>query len=583
MHTSLEIEKKFVKSTNQRLQEIDDKYLCTRCLAERVDKENMALLNDATEMIQSMKTQSLKLAKEENVLRLTNLRQLQSSIKSFKNQVKTDQQMQQIQIDIELKEQKLEIKNYDEEIQILSKIIQEILVKISLNSKHIRKKTRSLCNQSMNHYNLSQNHKIISKQLNPQIQLDLVYQSINRQKSMKYLPKNLINIMLILLNLNLVDWHVQNVFKKILFNILVQKKQIIFGILLQDNQKIQFQNIILEEKKHLKWLKKKLNNQKIIIIIHYQKCCRQQMNSQQNKKEFQTSLNQKINRFLNQMKNKLRKLLIYQVNKIKINIFYSNRRSKIDLINYFIKMSNQNQKPLSSMIYFANLGNGADIQITPEIHKFISKCQLQEQYLQIYNESVDLQIELQKEAQQLEQKGQLEQFIQFEVKNDTDDVKSSFLQQQYKQFEINSEKMRKLINSDENEQQLLLNTKQKEELKLKIDEEKLEIKQIQQKIIDLEENINQKLLKQEQEFAQQCSQETIQNNQLKQNLMELSQSNEIKLEQLITKYNELNQQINEVQTDLKEKEKSTTVKNKLQSLKIIQKHNSQQLIKTSKS
>ncbi|CAD8058027.1 unnamed protein product [Paramecium primaurelia] len=138
MQTTLEIEKKLcqvhkleIVAVDLKSQtRIDDKYLCTRCLAERVDKENMALLNEATEMIQSMKTQSLKIAKEENVLRLTNLKQLQSSIKSFKNQIKTelgkllqlvDQQMEQIQTEIESKDSKLEIKNYDEEIQILSK------------------------------------------------------------------------------------------------------------------------------------------------------------------------------------------------------------------------------------------------------------------------------------------------------------------------------------------------------------------------------------------------------------------------------------------------------------------------------
>ncbi|CAD8213606.1 unnamed protein product [Paramecium pentaurelia] len=321
----------------------------------------------------------------------------------------------------------------------------------------------------MNHYNLSQNHNIISKQWNPQIQLDLLYQSINRQKSNDISAKEfdqhktpflsqicnnhnkeIILLMLIILNLNLVDWHVQNVFKKILFNILVQKKQIICGILLQDNQKIQFQNIISEEKKHLKWLQKKLNNQKIIIIIHYQKCCPNQKQQRvfrlpQIRKQIHFYLDEKqiekmIDLLIQQDKNQ--NILQKQKKQDRLDkLFYQNVKSKLEtLIKHDLLCKQQLMTILQDQQDNSDLGNKADIQITPEIHEFISKCQLQEQCLQIQNESVDLQIELQKEAQQLQQKGQLEQFIQFEVKNDTEDLKSSFLQQQYKQYQIISEK-----------------------------------------------------------------------------------------------------------------------------------------------
>ncbi|CAD8213604.1 unnamed protein product [Paramecium pentaurelia] len=128
---------------------IDDKYLCTRCLAERVDKENMTLLNEATEMIQSMKTQSLKLAKEENILRLTNLIQLQSSnhskIKSrqnlenyFNQLIKKWNRSKQI---LNQRNKSQKSKTMMRKFKFYQKIIQEILVIIYLNSKHIRKKT----------------------------------------------------------------------------------------------------------------------------------------------------------------------------------------------------------------------------------------------------------------------------------------------------------------------------------------------------------------------------------------------------------------------------------------------------------
>ncbi|CAD8058029.1 unnamed protein product [Paramecium primaurelia] len=109
---------------------IDDNNLCPRCLAEKVDKENITLLKEAGEMKQSMKTKSQKLAKEYNLIRLNNQKQLQLQLKSFKNYIKTelekllqqiDQQVESIQNDIESKGKKLEIKKYDEEIQILSK------------------------------------------------------------------------------------------------------------------------------------------------------------------------------------------------------------------------------------------------------------------------------------------------------------------------------------------------------------------------------------------------------------------------------------------------------------------------------
>ncbi|CAD8058026.1 unnamed protein product [Paramecium primaurelia] len=250
-------------------------------------------------------------------------------------------------------------------------------------------------------------------------------------------------------------------------------------------------------------------------------------------------------------------------------LFYQNVKSKLEtLIKHDLLCKQQLMTIIQEQQDNKEIGNNpqADVKITPEIHEFISKCQLQEQYLQIHSESVEFQIELQKEVQQLEQKGQLEQFIELEGKNDTDNVKYTLLQQQFKQYEINLEKMRKLIKADENEKQLLLITKQKEELQLKINEEKQEIKQIQQKIFDLEQNMNQKFFKQEQEFVEQFNKETTKNNELKQNLLELTQSSEIRLEQLTTKYNELNQQIDDVQSELKEREKSSVVQDKLQSL-----------------
>ncbi|CAD8204018.1 unnamed protein product [Paramecium pentaurelia] len=213
---------------------------------------------------------------------------------------------------------------------------------------------------------------------------------------------------------------------------------------------------------------------------------------------------------------------------------------------------------------------------SPEIHEFISKCQLQDSYISIFNESVDLQMELQKEVNNLQQQGQLEQLTQLESDNNNQNAQFSQMQQQYKQFEINSEKMKKLIKAEENYEQLKIIKQQKEDLQQQIEDEKLVFQQIQQKITCLEENmtasiqmLNQQVSKQEQQqqdFLQQINQEIVTNNKLKDNLQELSNSSEQKLQQLATKYDDLNQYIDEAQQEIYGMKNSTLLQDKLQQL-----------------
>ncbi|CAD8129226.1 unnamed protein product [Paramecium sonneborni] len=88
-----------------------------------------ALLTETIDMIQDMKTQTLRVNKEENQIRLNNMKQLQSSVLEFKELIKSvlskilnniDQQINQIEKEIDLKEFKPEIKNLEEDVEILS-------------------------------------------------------------------------------------------------------------------------------------------------------------------------------------------------------------------------------------------------------------------------------------------------------------------------------------------------------------------------------------------------------------------------------------------------------------------------------
>ncbi|CAD8214049.1 unnamed protein product [Paramecium octaurelia] len=560
-----------------------------------------------------MKTQSLKIAKEENVLRLTNLKQLQSSIKSFKNQIKSelgkllqliDQQMEQIQIEIESKESKLEIKNYNEEIQILSK---NYIGNFNYNiPKQLCYKEKDLALVQLIQESIeSQSKSQYFIQIMESINLIRSSEPINQQANINQIPTkefdqhktpclnqicNKHNKEIIMLNIN----YNEPKFSRLACVECIQENPIQYVSLKEANnmwntfigqsedliskhncRREQMFKLVIEEIKQLKdYYNHSLSEMLSSIDEQFEKNNQeiQDFLKQENKQIFELdekSVEKMIDLLSQQDKNK--HILQQQDKQDRLDqLFYQNVKSKLEtLIKHDLLCKQQLMLILQEQQNNNNIGNNlqTDIKITPEINEFMSKCQLQEQYLKIFTESTNFQKELQKEASQLEQNGVLQQLIILEEQNDTEDSQCSLFQQQYKQYEINTEKMRKLIEADENEKQLLLVTKQKEELQIKIDEEKQEIKKIQEKIVELEENIKQKFLQQEQEYVQQSNEEKMQNNQLKQSLMELSHSSEIRLEQLSNKQNQLNQQMDEVQSDLKEREKSSIVSDKLESLK----------------
>ncbi|CAD8214870.1 unnamed protein product [Paramecium octaurelia] len=223
-----------------------------------------------------MKTQFQRLGKEENVQRLNNLKQLQSSIKSYKNQIKTElgkllqlleQQVEQIQLEIEKKESKLEIKNYDEEIQILSKTYTEnFSYNIPKQLTYMEKDLAlvQIIYETLQSQQQSQNFNQILvfidliKHSVPVIQSANINQIPDREFNQHKAPclnqvcnKNNKETIMVSIDQNKPEfrWHAQNALKIIRFNILVQKTMIkvefIYGIIKGSNFQISLQKITI--------------------------------------------------------------------------------------------------------------------------------------------------------------------------------------------------------------------------------------------------------------------------------------------------------------------------------------------------
>ncbi|CAD8185149.1 unnamed protein product [Paramecium octaurelia] len=608
---------------------IDDKYLCTRCLAERVDKENMALLNEATEMIQSMKTQTEKLAKEENVLRLNNLKQLQSSIKSYKNQIKIeiekllqliDQQVEQIQFEIESKESKLEFKNYDEEIQILSK---NYIGNFNYNiPKQLTYKEKDLALFQIIYESLQSQQKSQNfNQIMESIELIKSSVPINQSANINQMPAkefdqhktpylnqicNKHNKEIIMLNINqtepefgrlaCVECIEENPIQYISLKEANKRWNSFMGqsedLISKHNFKREQQfNMVAQEVKQLKdYYNEQLSEmiKNIDLQLTKNNSDIQDFIKLENKKIFELDEKQVENMInLLSQKDQNKKILEQQEKQDRLDqLFYQDIKYKLDsLIKHDLLCKQQLIKILT--LSDSNQININDIQedkISPEIHEFISKCQLQDQYLNIFNESVNLQIELLKEQETLKQKGQINQIIDQEGKADAELPRTELIKTYYQQFEINSKKMEKLIMVDETEQNLIEMSSQKEQLQLQIQDEKEERKLISQKIQNLEENLNtnfstldQKIIKQEQlsqQIDQQLQQQKLElglqindaSNKSQLSLAEVQSSISTDQYRLTCQINDLKSELSMVNKDMKNFRKSSIIDEQLKKL-----------------
>ncbi|CAD8215393.1 unnamed protein product [Paramecium octaurelia] len=134
---SLEQERKVCQKHQMEITTIDlkqstskeEKYLCIKCLIEKIDIQNMVLVDETKIMIKEMKSEQQTLKIKENQRRIETFKQIQCLIKEYKVQVENviekiiiniHQKIQLIEKDLEELDQKSKIYKFEDEVEILS-------------------------------------------------------------------------------------------------------------------------------------------------------------------------------------------------------------------------------------------------------------------------------------------------------------------------------------------------------------------------------------------------------------------------------------------------------------------------------
>ncbi|CAD8142221.1 unnamed protein product [Paramecium pentaurelia] len=108
----------------------EDKYLCIKCLMEKIDIQNMALVEETKTMIKQMKSEQLNNKIKEYQSRIESFRQIQSQIKEFKLlinntidkiQSNIDQKITLMENELDESESKTFVSSFEEDVKVLSK------------------------------------------------------------------------------------------------------------------------------------------------------------------------------------------------------------------------------------------------------------------------------------------------------------------------------------------------------------------------------------------------------------------------------------------------------------------------------
>ncbi|CAD8214335.1 unnamed protein product [Paramecium pentaurelia] len=135
---STEIEKKICSKHNLEIQTIDlkestaeeNKYLCIKCLIEKIDIQNIALVEETKIMIKQMKSEQLNHKIKENQKRIENFTQIQSQLKELKLSINNiidkvqsniDQNLNLFEKELEESESKTLISSFEDDVKVLSK------------------------------------------------------------------------------------------------------------------------------------------------------------------------------------------------------------------------------------------------------------------------------------------------------------------------------------------------------------------------------------------------------------------------------------------------------------------------------
>ncbi|CAD8179775.1 unnamed protein product [Paramecium pentaurelia] len=108
----------------------EDKYLCIKCLMEKIDIQNMALVEETKTMIKQMKSEQLTFKIKEYQRRIEIFKQIQSQVKELKLSINNtidkvqsnlDQKITLMENELDESESKTFVSTFEEDIRILSK------------------------------------------------------------------------------------------------------------------------------------------------------------------------------------------------------------------------------------------------------------------------------------------------------------------------------------------------------------------------------------------------------------------------------------------------------------------------------
>ncbi|CAD8213850.1 unnamed protein product [Paramecium octaurelia] len=108
----------------------EDKYLCIKCLMEKIDIQNMALVEDTKTMIKQMRNEQLNYKLKEYQRKIENYREIQSQVKELKLSINNtldkvqcnlDQKITQMENNLEQSESKIYVSSFEEDVRVLSK------------------------------------------------------------------------------------------------------------------------------------------------------------------------------------------------------------------------------------------------------------------------------------------------------------------------------------------------------------------------------------------------------------------------------------------------------------------------------
>ncbi|CAD8201958.1 unnamed protein product [Paramecium pentaurelia] len=566
----------------QAAREQKQKYLCVKCLIERIQGNNIVLLSEAIEMIKEMKNQCKDEVEKKNQETLNSIQNLQSSVLKInehftqvfdKLQYKINENINSNEQHIEQKKTSFDELNLDKDIETLSLIY----------------KGNSNCESIKQEQNLEEFVQMLDKiqselsMISNIKQFSQIFESIQQIKSQFQIGQNTPKRRFDKHETPTLKYVCNQHGKKIMMINLSQNEQDQSGLACEKCiQQFPKREYITVEDANTKW--KELQGQQKLMISKYNNSRYSKFNSsiksiQQLKEiynqtltdiiqqlERQRNMNQntqnnnsnvvediyeldeqeilKIVDFLSQ-KDKNYKLKLEQQEQDQVDlIFYQNQKNHLENLmkynlltkNNLMRIQNQDQYEqysITDIIQENQYDSNSDVQ------SFFKKFLLLEQYCSIFDDSCNFYKNLQQEIDDLQEKGQLSQLFNAEQQ-----------QKQYHSFLQYSKKMKLLIMAEEN--QKLVSSLEQESNQIKqsqqviqtqLDESNQKIETLNSKIEQLDLQITQ---------YQQDKSQLNESNQSLNNQIEQLKSQITKVQQESTKQlNQKNQEINQLSSEHK--------------------------------